>query len=59
MRVSTNDKDIRDDLAELKESVTAMNEDIRELKKEVKEVHEQLKVLSRLIVPLGAAIERL
>ena len=48
--MSTNDKDIKDELAELRQSVAALNENVKDLNKEIR-------LLRGLILKLGVAIE--
>jgi hypothetical protein len=52
--MSTNDKDIMAELAELKSSVATMDKELRDLKQGV---YERIKVLHDRIMELGAAVE--
>jgi hypothetical protein len=52
--MSTNDKDIMAELAELKSSVATLDKELRDLKKGV---YDRLNVLLERIMELGAAVE--
>lgn len=53
--MSTNDKDLKDEIAQLRKSVTAMNKDMKEFRQGVQE---GLKELRELIADLALSIRR-